>query len=321
VPRLVVATFNVLHGMSLSTGVSDPDRLCEAVAGIGADVLALQEVDCGQTRSGGAAQAALVARAIGAPHWRFVPTLVGTPGRRTSWEPASWVTGGDGDRHLGGGADAGGPPAYGIALLSRLPVRTWFVRRFPPAPVPFPLLLPTVPRPRLALVPDEPRAAVAAVVDTAAGPVTVVACHLSFVPGVNVLQLRAIARWLRAAPAPHLLIGDLNLPGRLPARISGLTPLVSAPTYPSPQPRVQLDHVLADRTAGARGHVDRGAPPAGVGPPRRTRRARTRTPTWVSADRNRVDAAASCRRERLDQGHERRFVQQVDRVHGRPSRT
>ena len=247
-PRLTVATANVLHGMSLSSGVSDPSLLCEALAGIDADVLSLQEVDCGQPRSGGADQAALAARAIGAPHWRFVPTIDGTPGRRTSWEPATWVAGRDGDSSLGR-SDAGGRPAYGIALLSRLPVDAWYVRRFPAAPVPFPLLLPTLPRPRLALVPDEPRAAVAAVVRTAAGPVTVVACHLSFVPGANILQLRAIARWLSGTPGPHLLIGDLNLPARLPARVSGLTPLVSAPTYPSPEPRVQLDHVLGDEGA------------------------------------------------------------------------
>jgi len=249
-PSVTVATANVLHGMSLATGASDPVVLADALATLDADVLALQEVDCGQQRSGGVDQAARVAAAVGAPWWRFVPTLDGTPGRRTSWKPATWASGGDGGRAVDGpSSDGQRGPSYGIALLSRLPVRAWAVRRFPPAPVPFPLLLPTVPRPRLALVPDEPRAAVAAVVETPAGLVTVVACHLSFVPGVNVRQLVVIARWLREAPGPHLLIGDLNLPGALPARLTGLTPLASAPTYPSPQPRVQLDHVLADETA------------------------------------------------------------------------
>ena len=43
-----------------------------------------------------------------------------------------------------------------------------------------------------------------------------------------------------------MLLGDFNLPGRLPARITGWTPLVREKTYPVMKPRVQLDHVLAD---------------------------------------------------------------------------
>ena len=42
-----------------------------------------------------------------------------------------------------------------------------------------------------------------------------------------------------------MLLGDLNLPGRLPARLTGWTPLVDAATFPAPSPRVQLDHALA----------------------------------------------------------------------------
>ena len=95
-------------------------------------------------------------------------------------------------------------------------------------------------------MPDEPRAALAAVVDGPHGPFTVVATHLSFVPGVNARQLRAIVRWAASMPRPVFLLGDLNLPGGLPARVSGWQVLAHAPTYPSFGPRVQLDHVLAD---------------------------------------------------------------------------
>jgi endonuclease/exonuclease/phosphatase family metal-dependent hydrolase len=95
-------------------------------------------------------------------------------------------------------------------------------------------------------VSDEPRIGVAAVVEGPAGPFTVVTAHLSFVPGWNVAQLRALAEWARGFPGPRLLIGDLNLPGALPRLTSRWTQLARVPTYPSWRPRVQFDHVLAD---------------------------------------------------------------------------
>ena len=75
---------------------------------------------------------------------------------------------------------------------------------------------------------------------------TVVTAHLSFVPGWNVAQLRALARWARRCPAPRLLLGDFNLPGAVPRMATGWTQLARVPTYPSWRPRVQFDHVLAD---------------------------------------------------------------------------
>jgi endonuclease/exonuclease/phosphatase family metal-dependent hydrolase len=75
--------------------------------------------------------------------------------------------------------------------------------------------------------------------------ITIACTHLSFVPLVNVRQLLAVRRWLAALPGPQVLLGDLNLPGAAARRISHWTPLVSAPTFPSPAPRLQLDHVLA----------------------------------------------------------------------------
>jgi endonuclease/exonuclease/phosphatase family metal-dependent hydrolase len=93
-------------------------------------------------------------------------------------------------------------------------------------------------------IPDEPRAAVVAEFENLR--LTVAATHLSFVPGMNVLQLRRLARALADLPGPRLLMGDLNLPGRLPSRITGWHPLVTGPTFPAPAPRLQIDHVLAD---------------------------------------------------------------------------
>lgn len=236
-----VATFNLLHGRSLGHGGVEVGDLRAAAAELDADVLGLQEVDRHQERSGVVDQTAEVAAALGAAFWRFVPAVSGTPGTVASWTRS---TDDDGTSTTG--------PTYGVGLVSRLPVRSWAVRRFGPAPVGMPLMVPG--RRGLTHVPDEPRVAVAAVLDGPAGPMTVVTAHLSFVPGWNVAQLRALSRWAGTLPGPRLLVGDFNLPGPLPRLISRWTQLARVATYPSWRPRVQFDHVLADGIAESAVH-------------------------------------------------------------------
>ncbi|MGC9666191.1 endonuclease/exonuclease/phosphatase family protein [Planosporangium sp. 12N6] len=243
--RLV--TFNLMHGRSLQDGRVDPARLTAAVAGLDADVLGMQEVDRDQPRSGGADLAALAAAALGdrAAH-RFVPTVIGTPGERFRTVTAS---------------DAGvGEPHYGVALATRWPVREWRVARLPAARMRAPVYVPGPSGGGMILLDDEPRVLLAAVVDGPWGAMTVATTHLSFIPGWNVRQLRQAIRVLRTLPAPRLLLGDLNIPGRVAGVVSGWRMLAHRPTYPSPTPRVQFDHVLLD---------PRGA--AGLPPPREAR--------------------------------------------------
>ena len=224
-----LATFNILNGRSLNDGRVDERRFADAVRSLDADVLGLQEVDRGQPRSQHADLTAVAAEAMGAVDHRFVPALVGTPGER--WTAP---TGGE-------PADA---PAYGVALLSRHPVRDWRILRLPALPGRAPYVWPGNRFPDL--VRDEPRAAVFALVATPHGEVTVATTHLSFLPGWNRLQLRRVVRALRARPAPRVLMGDLNMPLRSAARVSGLPAAVEAPTFPVRRPTRQIDHVLVE---------------------------------------------------------------------------
>jgi endonuclease/exonuclease/phosphatase family metal-dependent hydrolase len=236
--RVRLATFNLLHGISLKDGAVDTDRLRASAAELDADVVGLQEVDRDQDRSGGVDQTAVVAEALGAAYWQFVPAVHGTPGTSRSWTPATTAVG-----------EPTQGPTYGVGLVSRLPVRAWWARRFAPAPFRLPLLVPGDERPRLMVIPDEPRVAVAALIDGPHGPFTVVTAHLSFVPGFNVSQLRRITRWVARMPGPVFLAGDLNLPGSIPRLASGWTSLARGATYPAYEPRVQFDHVLASGLA------------------------------------------------------------------------
>jgi endonuclease/exonuclease/phosphatase family metal-dependent hydrolase len=236
-----LATFNILHGRSVHDGSVDPDRLVVSVRELDADVLALQEVDCDQPRSGMADLTALAAEAMGAVSHRFVAAISGTPG--ATWMAAT-------------GEEQPGTAAYGIALLSRFPAENWQVVRLPRIPFKFPMYLPG-PR-RLLVVDEEPRAAVIARFDTPLGPLTVANTHLSFVPGWNRVQLRRLIRDLRGFAAPRVLMGDFNMTPPAPSRRTGLRPLGSGPTVPADDPDRQLDHILTD---DASLHVDRCSAP------------------------------------------------------------
>jgi endonuclease/exonuclease/phosphatase family metal-dependent hydrolase len=225
-----MATFNILHGRSVHDGNVDLDRLERSIRQIDADVLALQEVDCDQPRSALADLTSLAAAAMGAVEHRFVSAISGTPG--ATWMAAS-------------GSEQPGTAAYGIALLTRYPARSWQVVRLPRIPVRFPMYLPGPNR--VMVVHEEPRAAMVAQIDTPFGPIAVANTHLSFVPGWNRVQLRELTRDLRGLPGPRILMGDLNMGPAAAARWSGMLPLAAAHTFPAQAPDRQLDHILTDR--------------------------------------------------------------------------
>ena len=225
--RLV--TFNILHGRSPDDGQMNAARLAECIRRLDPDVLALQEVDCGQPRSSLADLTAIAATAMGARAHRFVAAIAGTPG--TTWMPAT-------------GSEQPGTSAYGIALLSRYPAISWQVLRLPRIPVRVPMYLPGSRRVRL--IDEEPRAAMIAQLDTPFGAITVANTHLSFVPGWNRRQLHHLMRDLRALPGPRVLMGDLNMSAPGSMRRIGLRPLGVAPTFPARRPNRQLDHILTD---------------------------------------------------------------------------
>jgi endonuclease/exonuclease/phosphatase family metal-dependent hydrolase len=218
---LKVATWNIFGGRTWDGTRVDLDLTTAVLRRLDADLVAVQEVDRDQARSQGADQARLLGQALGMD-WRYAPTLLGTPGSPDGWRA-----------RVPGDADPGGT-AYGIALLSRLPLEEVET-----------VLLPQSGR-------DEPRVALVAGLADGGRRLTVAGTHLSFVPGPNVAQLRALQRHLDERGGPRLLLGDLNLwwPAVRLLSLPGWRPLVRGGTYrnrppSSSAPLVQLDHVLA----------------------------------------------------------------------------
>jgi endonuclease/exonuclease/phosphatase family metal-dependent hydrolase len=218
---LRVATWNIFGGRTWDGARVDLDLTLATLRRLDADVVALQEVDRDLPRSGGVDQARVLAEALGMS-FRFAPALLGTPGHQRGWRPVD------------PGVDDPGGPAYGIALLSRLPLGRVEVVRLPRRGG------------------EEPRVAQVAEVAVGGRPLTVTGTHLSFVPRSGVAQLRALLRRLDGRGGRRLLLGDLNLCWPLVRAVAwpGWRPLVRGGTFRnrppgSRRPRVQLDHVLA----------------------------------------------------------------------------
>jgi endonuclease/exonuclease/phosphatase family metal-dependent hydrolase len=244
-PTLRLASVNTASGLDRRTWTVSAERLGQAVAGLEADVVALQEVDHLLERTGAVDQAAEVAAACAGSglSWqhRFTAAVQGTPGDPRTFRSATATTAGE--------------PSYGVALMSRWEVTAWHELRMAPGRGRLPVPLPAGSPQRVLWAPDEQRVALAGVLATPQGRLTVVCTHLSFSPLQAVRQLRRLVAWSAALPRPLVLLGDLNLPGALPAWLTGWQPLVRAATYHSTRPRLQLDHALGDgaiRVAAAR---------------------------------------------------------------------
>lgn len=195
------------------------EPVADAIAAHRPDVVSLQEVDRNTQRSGRVDQTERLAERAGLPHAIFGPAT-------------DWAGGGE----------------YGIALLSRHPlrdVRTW------------PLYVPTEPE-----VPEglrEPRLLLSAtVVPEGAAAVRVHATHFGLSPEQRAVQAREVAAAAQqsAVWAPTVVMGDLNAPPRakelVPLRrlmedAHATVPEAERGTFPSdaaPDEAAVIDYVL-----------------------------------------------------------------------------
>jgi endonuclease/exonuclease/phosphatase family metal-dependent hydrolase len=251
-----ITSWNILHGMAIPpTPNLDLTALSQAGAKIAADLspdlIAIQECDYQLARSGRVNQIAEVASSIGARHFAFAPCIIGTPGekwRKLSAGDSKIITDSEKLVDIEGG--------YGIALASTIEVIKWHRLDLGNAPIGMPLLVPgddgKPGKLRPIYIRDEPRVALAA---TLANGITVINTHLSFVPGYNIKQLRAIKRWAAELESEMnstaIIVGDLNLPKNLPVVASQWKSLATQATYPSWGAKIQFDYILARSSIGA----------------------------------------------------------------------
>jgi len=221
--RLRLATWNIKHGATSDGYSGDPKQVAEACAALQADVLALQEVDKGQVRSGFKDMAALAAKAAG---------------MQVVFRRAMWL-------HAG---------QYGNALLVRGEiddVKTIKLRGDRRHQVQIGNQVRRLWR--------EPRNAIVATARIDDHAVSVAATHLSGIQGVKQHQLSQVLGALEARPTPQVLMGDLNM---LPWMVRGylsddMTLPDGPPTVSMPDPIRSIDHIavngLTIRRVDARG--------------------------------------------------------------------
>ncbi len=231
--------------MAIPPGRTDV-TLASAVQTLGSDVYGFQEVDHFLPRSASRPQIRDIAESVNAQYWAMGPSVIGTPGE--SWrkkhdhepEIITQITSHADLMH----------ECYGIGIVSKIPVMSWHRLNLGNSPIGLPLVVPGDEtgkgKPRFIYVKDEPRLALAAVLENGW---TVINTHLSFVPILNLIQLKRVKKWAldlaRKTGTRAVIMGDLNLPKNLPIAFSSWKSLVTANTYPSWGAKIQFDYILA----------------------------------------------------------------------------
>ncbi len=247
-----ITSWNFLHGQPLKPPVADPNglerdevaeqRYAGAVHTLESDLIALQEVDFNLERSGNENQSGAVARIMGTAHWGFAPAISGTPGvkwRKLKSDEQLVIT----DSNIGQVKELG---SYGIAIISKVPVKSWLRLELGRSVIGMPLLIGNE-KGKLAMlyVKDEPRVAIAAVLENGW---TVINTHLSFVPLVNIYQLFKLSRWATSIEREYstkvILLGDFNLPGGIPSKLTSWKRATQSLSYPSWAPKISFDYIL-----------------------------------------------------------------------------
>jgi endonuclease/exonuclease/phosphatase family metal-dependent hydrolase len=210
--RLAVATFNIHHGVGID-GRLDLARTAEVIAGTGAALVGLQEIDRHwSARSGWEDQPARLAERLGM-HVAFAPAI-----------------------DLAGPDHPDGPRRqYGNALLSAYPILSWSGTRLPGTGE------------------REPRSLLEADVDVDGERARVAVTHLqNRAPAERLVQARWVAEALAIA-GPVVLLGDMNAQPGSPTLEVLTSQLVDAwsvagtgagLTFDAATPHARIDYVL-----------------------------------------------------------------------------
>ena len=215
--------------------------LAAAAAALQTEVLAIQEVDHNLARTNHANQCANIALAMGASDWAFAPGIIGSPEGKWRNAGAKIISNQTSDAEVESGS-------YGIGIVSKIKVLKWHRLDLGRSLIGAPLLIPNTEtgKAKAMYIKDEPRVALAAQLENGW---TIINTHLSFVPGMNLIQLAKLKKWADTFGEKVLLMGDFNLPSAIPAIGSKWQSLYAQNTYPSWKPKIQFDYILSKGVA------------------------------------------------------------------------
>ncbi|MBD3689497.1 endonuclease/exonuclease/phosphatase family protein [Nanchangia anserum] len=245
-----IVTMNIQHGLREDASIGDLVAVGREVAALNPDVVAVQEVDHRQRRSGRASQVEQLLEGLAWPREGGHYCAFFSGSARGLRLPALTGTRATGVPALGRLLDAAGPAigGYGLALLTPHRVRRVIRRRLGAAPA------------RLkrsasggvlgtgwTVAVGQNRTFLAAEIDVDSRPCRVGVAHLELGQATASAQLFGAWRLLNTDwPHPAFLAGDMNLPAQTVRQVTGVPEELdaSAPTFPATTPRAQIDHVL-----------------------------------------------------------------------------
>ena len=221
---------------------ADKAALLEAqIAHLRSDLIGLQEVDYFLERSGNYNQVGSVATMMGAAHWAFAPSLMGSPDEE-------WRNPNKSDTKIVTEKTQAALPGYGIGIVSKIPVQSWHRLELKGSPVGVLMSFPVDGKMKRFYVRDHPRSALAVKLDNGW---LIINTHLSFVPGFSLAQLIKIKRWANTLGVTDkskiLIMGDLNIPFAIFAKGFKWKSLAAMRTFPSWYPKLQIDYFLSQK--------------------------------------------------------------------------
>ena len=238
-----LTSWNLLHGEAMPPD-KDADKaalLAAEIAHLRSDLIGLQEVDYFLERSGNHNQVGDIAAMMGAAHWVFAPSLMGSPDEE-------WRNPNDSDTKIVNEKSEGALPGYGIGIVSKIPVLSWHRLDLKGSPVGVLMAFPVDGKLKRFYVRDHPRSALAAKLDNGW---LVINTHLSFVPGFSLAQLIKVKRWANTLGVTDkskiLIMGDLNIPFAIFTKGFKWKSLATMRTFPSWYPKVQIDYFLSQK--------------------------------------------------------------------------
>ncbi|MEI6648445.1 MAG: endonuclease/exonuclease/phosphatase family protein [Actinomycetes bacterium] len=232
-----LATWNILHGKIITKAGADDalTALAKAIQTLDGDLIGLQEVDHFHPRSNSVHQTQNAATAMGAVNWAFAPSffVVGHDERDIQGSDQLVVT----------DQDSNEIPAYGIAIISKVPVLKWERLNLQRARFGKIMRISEGAKSKRFYAKDHARSALAAVLSDC----IVVNTHLSFVSPFNFFQSREVMRWGerlgKKYQLPVFLMGDFNL--HHGTRFSKWKSLGAGLTFPIWEPDRQIDYIMA----------------------------------------------------------------------------
>lgn len=240
-----ITSWNIQHGEVYSNGI-EIDKLAEiasAVQELNCDVLILQEVDHLNDRSNLEEQSKFFASLLKTEHWSFAPTVWR---KDDSWQ--DWPTHDDLKfPPLISIANSSNEAAYGISIISKIPVMKWERKELSKAW--FGWWLPHTANgvTKKYWVKDHARNALAAYFPD--GKV-LINTHLSWEPIFRNIQLFQLKRWAnkiaRNESLQVIIAGDLNIANDWQESVNSLRwrSIVKQKTFPIWKPDRQIDHFL-----------------------------------------------------------------------------